>query len=230
MKERKLGLLGRKIGMTRYFDDNGNSLGVTVLEMGPCVVLTKRTDETNDKGRTDGYVALQLGFDPKPVRKLNKAEKGHAAKAGGEDKARRFVRELRVSKATADKFEIGQEITLADLELNAGDLIDVAGRSKGKGFQGVMHRHNFAGCNTMTHGTHEFFRHGGSIGCRKWPGRVFKGRKMPGHHGDRNVTTQNIEIVAIRAEENVLLVNGSVPGAKNSYVSVRPAIKKNPIA
>ena len=127
MKERKLGLLGRKVGMTRYFDDNGNSLGVTVLEMGPCVVLTKRTDETNDKGRTDGYVALQLGFDPKPVRKLNKAEKGHAAKAGGEDKARRFVRELRVSKATADKFEIGQEITLADLELNAGDLIDVAG-------------------------------------------------------------------------------------------------------
>jgi large subunit ribosomal protein L3 len=229
MKERKLGLLGRKVGMTRYFSENGDSMGVTVLEMGPCIVLTKRTDETNNKGRTDGYVALQLGFDPKPVRKLNKAEKGHAIKAGGEDKARRFVRELRVSKETAAKFELGQEVTLADLDISIGALVDVAGRSKGKGFQGVMHRHNFAG-KPATHGTHEFFRHGGSIGCRKWPGRVFKGRKMPGHHGDRNVTTQNLEIVAIRAEENVLLVNGSVPGAKNSYLSVRPAIKKNPIA
>ena len=229
MKERKMGLLGRKIGMTRYFDDHGNSLGVTVLEMGPCIVLAKRTAETNEKGRTDGYYALQLGFDPKPTRKLNKAEKGHAVKAGGEDKARRYVRELRVTKEIADKFELGQEITLADLELNAGDLVDVNGKSKGKGFQGVMHRHNFAG-KPATHGTHEFFRHGGSIGCRKWPGRVFKGRKMPGHHGDRNVTTQNIEIVAIRAEDNVILVNGSVPGAKNGYVSVRPAIKKNPVA
>lgn len=229
MKERKLGLLGRKVGMTRVFDEHGNSLGVTVLEMGPCVVLAKRTDEKNEKGRSDGYVALQLGFAPKPVRKLSKAEKGHVAKAGGDEKARRFVRELRVSKETAAKFEVGQDVVLSDLELNIGDLIDVVGKSKGRGFQGVMRKFDFRGMKA-THGTHEFFRHGGSIGCRKWPGRVFKGRKMPGQLGNKRVSTQNLKVVAIRGDDNVLLVNGSVPGAKNSYVSVRPAIKKNPWA
>ena len=228
MKERKLGLLGRKVGMTRIFADDGRSLGVTVLEMGPCVVLQKRTEETRENGRTDGYTALQIGFDQKPAKKLSKAEKGHLKAAGGEEKARRFVREVRVSKETAAKFEVGQDITVADLGLNAGELVDVTGRSQGKGFQGVFRRYNFGG-QSRTHGVHEMFRHGGSIGCRKWPGRVFKGRKMPGHMGDKRVTTQNLEIVEVRAEENLILVNGSVPGANNGYVLLRAAIKKNPL-
>ena len=228
MKERKLGLLGRKIGMTRIFDAEGASIGVTVLEMGPCVVLAKRSAETNDKGKKDGYSALQLGFDPKPEKKVSKPEAGHVAKAGGKDKARRYVRELRVNADTLGKFSVGQDISLADLEISAGDRIDVSGRTKGKGFQGVMKRHHFAGFRA-THGTHEYFRHGGSIGCRKWPGRVFKGRKMPGHMGDRNRTTQNIKVVDVRPDDNLLLVAGSVPGKRGAYVMVRPAIKKNPL-
>ena len=228
MKERKLGILGRKVGMTRVFDNDGNSLGVTVLEVGPCVVLQKRTDEVRENGKTDGYNALQIGFDQKPAKKLLKSEKGHLKAAGGEEKARRFVREVRVSKETAGKFEVGQDVTIADLELNSGDLVDVTGRSQGKGFQGVFRKFNFRG-QSRTHGVHEMFRHGGSIGCRKWPGRVFKGRKMPGHMGDRRVTTQNLEIVEVRPEENLVLVNGSVPGANNGYVLLRAAIKKNPL-
>jgi len=227
MKERKIGLLGRKIGMTRVFDDKGNSFGVTVLEMGPCPVLAKRSPERNSKGRTDGYTALQLGFDNKPERKLNKSEIGHLKAAGGNGKARRFIKEVRVNEETAAKFEVGGEVTLESLDLKTGDLIDITGRSKGKGFQGVFRKFNFAG-GIATHGTHEYFRHGGSIGCRKWPGRVFKGRKMPGQLGDRRVTTQNLEVISVRADENLLLVNGSVPGAKNGYVTVRAAIKKNP--
>ncbi len=228
MRERKLGILGKKIGMTRVFDDKRNAIGVTVLELGPCTVLAKRSKETSTKGTTDGYTALQLGFDAKPERKINKPEAGRLEAAGGNDKARRFVRELRVADATSAKFEVGQDISLKDLQLEAGDLIDVTGTSKGRGFQGVMHRFNFSGAATATHGTHEVFRHGGSIGCRKWPGRVFKGRKMPGHQGDRRVTTQNMRVVQVREEENLLLVDGAVPGAKNGYLIVRPAIKINP--
>ncbi|MEZ4270625.1 MAG: 50S ribosomal protein L3 [Myxococcota bacterium] len=229
MKERKMGLLGKKIGMTRMFDDQGHSLGVTVLEVGPCVVLAKKTTSTGEKGRTDGYTALQLGFDPKFERKVNKAEEGRLKAAGGKEKARRHVREFRVSEETCAKYEVGQEIALKDVEFKVGDKIDIIGVSKGRGFQGVMKRHNFAGVNTMTHGTHEVKRHGGSIGCRKSPGRVFKGRKMPGHMGDRNLTVQNVKIVGVREEDNALLVWGSVPGGKNSYIMVRPAIKLNPL-
>jgi large subunit ribosomal protein L3 len=228
MKERKLGILGKKLGMTQFYDEKGRAVGATVLELGPCVVLAKRTKATNDKGRTDNYTALQVGFDPKPERKVNQPEAGHLAKAGGKDKARRFVRELRVSEETLARFEVGQEITLADLGFKVGDRIDVVGRSKGRGFQGVMHRWNFAGFRA-SHGTHEYFRHGGSIGCRKWPGRVFKGRKMPGHMGDRRVTTQNLKVTAVREKEHVLLVDGAVPGPKNGYVLVRPAVKKHPV-
>lgn len=228
MKERKLGILGKKLGMTRVFVEGGRALGVTVLELGPCPVLYKRSPEKRDTGKTDGYRALQLGFDPKLERKVNKAEAGHLRNIGGPSKAQRYVRELRVSQETLDKFEVGGEVTLKDLGFKAGDRIDVTGKSKGKGFQGVMRRYNFAGYSA-THGTHEYFRHGGSIGCRKWPGRVFKGRKMPGHQGDRRVTTQNIRVVEVREEENVLLVKGSVPGSKNGYLLVRPAIKTNPL-
>lgn len=228
MKERKLGILGRKIGMTRYFDETGIARGVTVVEVGPCVVLAKRTKANNAKNRTDGYTALQLGFGAKPERKINKAEAGHLKAAGGNEKARRYVHELRVSEETLSKFEVGQEVTLKDLGLVAGALIDIVGRSKGRGFQGVMHRFHFRGA-PATHGAHEFYRHGGSIGCRKWPGKVFKGRKMPGHEGNRRVTTQNLRVAQVREDQNLLLIEGSVPGWKNGYVLVRPAIKSNPL-
>lgn len=218
MKERALGLLGKKIGMTRIFDEKGNAQGVTVLVVGPCIVLFKRTKAT------DGYSALCLGFGPKRADKVNKPEAGILKHVGGAEGARRFVMEMRVSEELAAKFEVGQELTVTDLEIKVGDLIDIMGQSKGKGFQGVMKRHNFGGFRA-THGTHEYFRHGGSIGCRKWPGRVFKGRKMPGHMGNRRVTTQNMEVVQIRPDDNAILILGSVPGAKNGFITVRPAIK-----
>ncbi|MEM6731264.1 MAG: 50S ribosomal protein L3 [Myxococcota bacterium] len=228
MKERKLGLLGKKIGMTQIWTEEGTRVGVTVIELGPNLVLNKRSKASNANGRTDGYTALQLGYDKKPARKLNKPESGLYKDIGGDEAARRFVREVRVSEETLSKHEVGTEISLADLEWSPGELVDITGRSKGRGFAGVMKRHNFAGF-PATHGTHEYFRHGGSIGCRKWPGRVFKGRKMPGHYGDKRITTQNLKIAQIRGEENLLLVRGAVPGPKNGYVMVRPAIKKNPL-
>ncbi len=227
MKERKLGILGRKVGMTRYFAEDGKALGVTILEMGPCPILQKRYEGAGEGHKGDGYSALQIGYDDKPERKVNKSEEGHLKKAGGTDKARRLVRELRVSAETAAKFEVGQDITLSDLDIKAGDKIDIVGTSRGRGFAGVMKRHNFGGFRA-THGTHEVFRHGGSIGCRKFPGRVWKGQKMPGHYGDERVTTQNLTVVDVRPDENILIVLGSVPGAKNGYVQVRPAIKLNP--
>jgi large subunit ribosomal protein L3 len=227
MRERKLGLIGKKLGMTQVFDAEGVAIGVTVIELGPNLVMNKRTKATNKNGRTDGYTALQLGFGQKPERLLRSPEKGVVKALGGNEKARRFVRELRVSEETLAKFELGAEITLKDVEWKTGDLVDIAGRTKGKGFQGVVRRYKFAGFNS-SHGTHEYFRHGGSIGCRKWPGRVIKGRRMPGHMGDDNITTQNIRIAEVRAEQNLLLVHGSVPGAKGSLVMVRPAIKFNP--
>jgi large subunit ribosomal protein L3 len=228
MRERKLAILGKKLGMTQFFDAHGHCHGVTVVEVGPCTVLKKCTKAKTKNNRTDGYTALQLGFDPKLERKVNKSEEGHLKAAGGKAKARRFVVELRVSEETLAKFEVGQEVTLKDLALKAGDLVDVTGHSKGKGFQGVMRRYGFKGF-PATHGTHEYFRHAGSIGNRKWPGRVMKGRHMPGHMGDRRVTTQNLEVMAVREEDNALLVAGSIPGARSSYVLVRPAMKSNPL-
>ncbi len=228
MRERKLGLIGKKLGMTQVFTAEGVAIGVTVIELGPNLVMNKRTKATNKNGRTDGYTALQLGFAQKPERLLNSPEKGTVAKLGGNEKARRFIRELRVSEETLSKFEVGAEIGLKDVEWKTGDLVDVAGRTKGKGFQGVVRRYKFKGFNA-SHGTHEYFRHGGSIGCRKWPGRVIKGRRMPGHMGDDNITMQNVRIAEVRGEQNLLLVHGSVPGGKNGLVTIRPAIKRNPL-
>ncbi|MBC7793022.1 MAG: 50S ribosomal protein L3 [Clostridia bacterium] len=215
--------------MTQIFDVDGRAIGVTILEMGPNLVMNKRTKATNKNGKTDGYTALQIGFGLKAERLLSSPEKGVLALIGGHEKARRYVREMRVSEETVSKFELGAEITLKDVEWKAGDLIDCVGQTKGKGFQGVVRRYKFAGFNS-SHGTHEYFRHGGSIGCRKWPGRVIKGRRMPGHMGDDRVTTQNVRIAAIREDLNVVLVHGSVPGAKNGLVMVRLAVKKHPHA
>ena len=165
-----------------------------------------------------------MGYGAKRADKVNRPAEGQLKAVGGKEGARRYVMELRVTPEVLDQFNVGQEVGVGDLGLNPGDLVDVMGQSKGKGFQGVMKRHNFGGFRA-THGTHEYFRHGGSIGCRKWPGRVFKGRKMPGHMGDKRVTTQNLEIVQVRAEDHALLVHGAVPGAKNCRILVRPAVK-----
>lgn len=219
-QQTRMGLLGRKVGMTQVFSEDGRMRGVTVIEAGRCRILQKRSIEK------DGYVAVQIGFDPKPERKVNKPQGGHLKAAGGVEAARRFVREIRVPSKVADKFEIGTDIGLGDLEdVEPGLLVDITGTTKGRGFQGVMHRYDFAGFRA-THGTHEYFRHGGSIGCRKWPGRVFKGQRMPGQMGNKRVTTQNVTIVAIQEEKNLILVHGSVPGANGGYLALFPAVKK----
>jgi large subunit ribosomal protein L3 len=223
-KERKLGLLGKKVGMTRVFTEDGRSVGATVVEVGPCLVLAKRRTAKSEHGKADGYSALRLGFDAKPERKVSKPEEGTLKKLGGKDKARTFVREVRVDEATAGKFEVGQEISLKDVDWKVGELVDVMGTSKGAGFQGVFARHHFRSQNA-THGTHEYFRHAGSIGNRKWPGRVMKGRRMAGHQGSERITLQNLQIVQVRPDDNVLLIWGSVPGPRNGYVMVRPAVK-----
>lgn len=218
MKERKLGLIGRKVGMTQVFQEDGTCLGVTVLQLGPCRIMGIRTISK------DGYNALVLGFAEIASRKLNSPQRGALKVLGGDDNARRHVVELRVSAEVAAQYKLGQDLTLAEVPFEIGQKVDVTGQSKGKGFQGVMKRHHFGGFRA-THGTHEYFRHGGSIGCRKWPGRVYKGRKMPGHMGDERVTTQNVRVAAVRSEENLLLLTGSVPGCKNGLIMVRPAIK-----
>jgi len=202
-----MGLLGKKIGMTRIYSEEGRAIPVTALQMGPCVVLQKKTVET------DGYNAIQLGFDSKKESRMTKPEAGlfkAAAKGGFYN-----IKEFRV--ADPDQYEIGQAITIEDL-FKVGDLVDVRGASKGRGFQGVMKRYNFRGGN-KTHGS-MFHRAPGSIGCSAWPSRVIKGKKMPGHMGNENLTKKNVIVIDIRSEDNVILVKGSVPGAKQGVLQV----------
>ena len=223
MKERKLGLLGRKVGMTTVFDESGRSLGVTVIELGPCLVMGHRSAAEH------GYNALLLGFGPRPGKSVSRPEEGNLKALGGLSAARRHVQEVCVSQATLARFALGAEVTVADLDIKVGDWVDVQGTTIGKGFQGVVRKYGFAGM-PATHGTHEFFRHTGSIGCRKWPGRVFKGRRMPGHMGNRKVTTQNLTVVQVRPEDNAVVLHGSIPGATTGQLLLRPAIKRHPIA
>ena len=208
------GLIGRKIGMMQYYNAEGNVIPVTVVETGPCVVVQKK-DAT-----TDGYTALQVGFGSKKAQRVNKAIQGHMAKAG--KGAFQVLREFRLDDIS--QYEVGQEIKVTDL-FKVGDLIDVAGISKGHGNTGVIKRWSFAGF-PGSHGTHEYFRHGGSIGNRSYPGRVRKGKKMAGHWGNELISTQNLLVVDIRAEENLMLVRGAVPGSKQGVVILRPAVKK----
>jgi large subunit ribosomal protein L3 len=208
------GLIGRKIGMTQFYSAEGNVVPVTVVETGPCIVVQKK------ELSKDGYTALQVGFGSKKAQRVNKAEQGHMAKAG--KGAFEVLREFRLDNVSA--FEVGQEIKAADL-FKVGDLIDVAGISKGHGFTGVIKRWSFAGF-PGSHGTHEYFRHGGSIGNRSYPGRVRKGKKMAGHWGNEQIATQNLLVVDIRAEENLMFVRGAVPGAKQGVVIWRPAVKR----
>ena len=204
------GLLGKKIGMTQMFDEQGRRRGVTVLLAGPCPVLQVKTAEG------DGYFSYQLGFDEKPAKAANKAETGHAAKANSAPC--RFVREIRL-RAVQAGLEAGQRLTVADwIDVKE---IQVTGKSKGKGFQGVMKRHGYHGLRA-THGVKTHHRHPGSSGSLT-PARTVKGRKAAGHMGDAWVTQKGLTLVKVMPDKNLLFVEGSVPGANNGYVVIRPA-------
>lgn len=197
------GILGKKIGMTSVYDDNGISVPCTVIEAGPCFVTQIKT---KDK---DGYDSVQLGYDEKADRLVNQPLKGHFAKAGA--KALRLLREFRNFNGV--KFELGQELRV-DSVFAQGDTVDVSARSKGKGFQGVVRRHHFAGVGSQTHGQSDRQRAPGSIGGSSYPSRVFKGMRMAGRMGFDNVTVRNLTVLKIIPESNLILVKGSIPGAK----------------
>ena len=203
------GLIGRKLGMTQVYTATGELVPVTVIEAGPCTVVATRNQERN------GYAAAQLGFGSAVDTKLGKPLRGQFKKAG--TTAFGILREFRLADGGVPA--VGTAITVADV-FSPGQRIQVTGISKGRGTAGVMKRHHFAGF-PASHGTHEYFRHGGSIGNRSFPGRVFKGKRMSGRFGAERVTTNHIEVVAVRADENLLLVRGAVPGARNGTVIVR---------
>ena len=203
----KLGLLGKKIGMTRVYSEEGRAIPVTVIEAGPCTVLQKKS-----VGK-EGYNAIQLGFLAKKDARLNKPLAGHCKTAG--KGGFYHVKEFHVDDP--EKYEVGQDISLADM-FKIGDLVDISGRTKGRGFQGVMKRHGFAG-GKKTHGS-MFHRRPGSIGCSAWPSRVIKGKKLPGHMGNNKVTKKNLTVVDIRTAENIILVKGSVPGAGQDVLNI----------
>lgn len=206
-------LLCRKIGMTRLYSEDGQSWAVTVLEAGPNPVVQKKTAEV------DGYSALQLGFGTRRPKGVSKAMKGHYQKANLAPL--RKLKESRVGTEDAAKYEVGQVIR-ADL-FAQGQIVDVIGTSKGRGTAGVIKRHNFK-IHTEGHGTHEFFRHGGSIGSNSSPGKVIKGLGMPGRDGNVRTTTRNVLVAKVDAERNLIFIRGSVPGHPNAFVRVRPAV------
>jgi large subunit ribosomal protein L3 len=206
----KIGLLGKKIGMTRVYDANGKATPVTVIEAGDNAVLQVKSEEKN------GYDAVQVGFDSQKESRVTKPLLGHFKKANAE--AKKFVREFRLSSPVEGELNLGVS------QFEVGQFVDVIGRSKGKGFQGVVKKHNFAG-QPAAHGS-KMHRRNGAIGNRSTPGRVWKNMGMPGHLGDEQVTVQNLRIVQVRPDENVILICGAVPGANGSYVMVRPAKKK----
>jgi large subunit ribosomal protein L3 len=213
----KMGLLGRKLGMTQVFHEDGTALGCTVLSLGPCVVTAQRTPEKN------GYAAVQLGFEDKPARLISRSEAGQLKKAGIEGATPRVLREVRLNATDVTKYEIGKVLKPQDV-FKAGDVVDAVGVTKGKGYQGVMKRHKMAGFR-MTHGTHEFFRHGGSIGCRLTPGRVHKGKRMSGRMGGANYTASDLVIVKVLEDKNLVIVKGAVPGPRNGLVLLKGSTK-----
>lgn len=214
------GILGKKVGMTQVFGENGELIPVTVVETAGNVVLQKKTEET------DGYNAVQIGFDDKREyfegarsnKYANKAETGHAKASGAVPK--RFVREFK--NLSVDEFEIGQEVTVDTFE--AGDFVDVTGTSKGKGFQGSIKRHNQSR-GPMSHGSH-YHRGSGSMGTMQ-DAHVIKGKKLPGRMGGDTTTLQNLEIVRVDADKNVILIKGNVPGARKGYIKIASATKKS---
>jgi large subunit ribosomal protein L3 len=209
------GLIGRKVGMTQVFSAEGEVIPVTAIEAGPCWVVQKKTVER------DGYTAVQLGFGEKKIKRTTKPLQGHFRRSGVSPK--RWLREFHVDGATLEAMQEGQVVSgeiFADLR-----YVDVIGTSKGRGFSGVMKRHNFRGKN-KSHGTHESFRRGGSIGASSDPSRVFKNTRMSGQFGNARVTTQNLEIVRFLQEHNLLLVKGAVPGPNGGMVLVRASRKQ----
>ena len=206
------GLKGKKLGMTSIYDDNGAAVPVTVLEVGPCVVVQRK-----DQAR-DGYSAVQLGYAEQKEQRLNKPKLGHYKKAGVE--AKRVLREFRVTADT--DVAIGDVVDVSAFE--EVNFVDVVATGKGRGFQGVVKRYDFGG-GRASHGG-GWLRRTGSIGMCEFPGRVFKGKKMPGHMGSKRVTTQNLKVMQVRAEENLILIKGSIPGANGGIVTVKEALKK----
>ena len=201
------GLIGKKIGMTSIFDDSGKNVPCTVIEAGPCIVTQVRTDEI------DGYNGLQLGFDDKAEKNAVRAEKGHFIKAGS------VVKRKVVEFQGYDKeYKIGDSIGVDHFE--EGEFVDVSGISKGKGFQGVVKRHGFAGVGQATHGQHNRLRAPGSIGAASYPARVFKGMKMGGRMGGNKIKVMNLRVLKVVPEKNLLLLKGCVPGHNNSYLTI----------
>ena len=209
-----LGLVGRKVGMTRVFTEQGVSVPVTVLEMSPNRVTQVKSKDT------DGYSAVQVTFGQKKANRVNKAEAGHFAKAGVE--AGRGLYEFALTEEKLAELKVGDEVTVAIFE--AGQFVDVTGTSKGKGFAGTIKRHNF-GSQRASHGNSRSHRVPGSIGMNQDPGRVFPGKRMAGQYGNATATVQRLEVVRVDAERNLLLVKGAVPGAANGDVVVRPSVK-----
>lgn len=209
-----VGLIGKKLGMTQVFNDKGELVPVTVIQAGPCTVVQAKT------AGTDRYAAVQLGFGDKKAQRAAKAYRNHCLKAG--KGVFSVLREFRAGDG--ETYTVGQEITVENI-FKAGDHVDVTGTTKGRGYSGVIKRHGFSGF-PGSHGTHEYFRHGGSIGNRSYPGRVFKGKRMAGQYGNERATTQNLEVIAVRPAEHVLLVRGCVPGARNGLVLIRSAVKE----
>lgn len=216
MANTNTGVFGRKLGMTQIYDAEGNILPVTIISVPDNVVLAVKTTDSKD-----GYAALQIGFDDQKAHRVNKPDMGNFAKAGSGPK--KEVRELRVTDEVASKFSPGQTISIGEF-LQEGATVDVTGISKGNGFGGVMKKWNFKGF-IRSHGTHEYFRHGGSIGTRLTPGMVLKGKKMPGQEGNVQVTVQNQTLVKVDADRNLLYVRGGVPGPNGAPVLVRNAVK-----
>lgn len=226
-----LGLIGKKVGMTQVFDENGFVVPVTVIEAGPCLVVQRKTSGLTDRVRkvkmrdgsllevkvkkTDGYDSVKLGFLDK-TRNVTKPEVGQFPQGA----VKKYLKEFRL--APDDSIAVGSTLTVELFK--EGDMVDISGMSKGRGFQGVIKRHGFAG-GPATHGT-QFKRAPGSIGQCAWPSKVFKGKKLPGHYGDVKVTVQNLRVIGIDQEKNLLLVKGSVPGSRNGILCINKAVKK----
>jgi large subunit ribosomal protein L3 len=202
------GLIGKKVGMTSVFDENGKNIPCTVIEAGPCVITQVKTEEK------DGYNAVQLGFDEKKDKHANKAEKGHFKKANTTPKKKL----IEFTGFPVNKYNTGDVLTV-DL-FNDDTWLDVRGWSKGKGFQGVVKRHGFRGVGDATHGQHNRLRAPGSLGASSYPSRVFKGMRMAGQTGNENITVQNLRVIKVIPEKNLLVLKGSMPGAKGSFVII----------
>jgi large subunit ribosomal protein L3 len=201
-----IGLIGKKIGMTSLFDETGKNIPCTLIEAGPCVVSQVKTNDT------DGYTAVQIGFGEKREKSANKPEVGHFKKAGSTPKVK--VVELR----DLEGYNLGDTLDVTIFE--EGEFVDVTGTSKGKGFQGVVKRHGFGGVGQSTHGQHNRLRAPGSIGASSYPSRVFKGMRMAGQTGNKQITVQNLQVVKVLKEKNVIAVTGAVPGSKGSFVLI----------